>query len=76
MPYIASVGDFLNINILDTTLRDGEQTPGVSLTSNEKFRIAVKLDEIGIDFIEAGSAITSDGERNSIKEITKQGFNA
>lgn len=67
---------FLNIKVLDTTLRDGEQTPGVSLTSNEKFRIAIQLDEIGIDYIEAGSAITSNGERESIKEITKQGFNA
>ncbi|WP_407422361.1 (R)-citramalate synthase [Methanobrevibacter sp.] len=66
----------MNIKVLDTTLRDGEQTPGVSLTSNEKFRIANRLDEIGIDFIEAGSAITSNGERESIKEITKQGFNA
>ena len=66
----------MNIKVLDTTLRDGEQTPGVSLTSNEKLRIANKLDEIGIDYIEAGSAITSQGERQSIKEITKQGLNA
>ncbi|MBQ2832846.1 (R)-citramalate synthase [Methanobrevibacter sp.] len=66
----------MNIQILDTTLRDGEQTPGVSLTTSEKFRIATKLDEIGVDFIEAGSAITSEGERESIKEITSQGFNA
>ena len=67
---------FLNIQILDTTLRDGEQTPGVSLTSQEKFRIATKLDEIGVNYIEAGSAITSQGERDSIKEISNQGFNA
>ena len=67
---------FMNIKVLDTTLRDGEQTPGVSLTPLEKLRIASKLDEIGIDFIEAGSAITSEGERESIKEITKQGLNA
>ncbi len=66
----------MNIKVLDTTLRDGEQTPGVSLTPNEKLRIATKLDEINVDFIEAGSAITSEGERQSIKEITKQGFNA
>lgn len=65
----------LNIKVLDTTLRDGEQTPGVSLTSSEKLRIASKLEEIGVDYIEAGSAITSGGERDSIKEITKQGFN-
>ena len=64
------------IKVLDTTLRDGEQTPGVSLTPLEKLRIATKLDEIGIDYIEAGSAITSEGERNSIKGITKQGFRA
>ena len=69
-------GDFMKIKVLDTTLRDGEQTPGVSLTSMEKLRIASKLDEIGLDFIEAGSAITSEGERKSIKEITSQGFNA
>ena len=67
---------FLNIKVLDTTLRDGEQTPGVSLTPKEKLRIANKLDEIKVDYIEAGSAITSEGERESIKEITKQGFNA
>ena len=66
----------MNIKILDTTLRDGEQTPGVSLTSQEKFRIATKLDEIGVNYIEAGSAITSQGERDSIKEISNQGFNA
>ena len=66
----------MNIKVLDTTLRDGEQTPGVSLTPLEKLRIATKLDEIGVDFIEAGSAITSEGERESIKQITKQGFNA
>ena len=66
----------MNIKVLDTTLRDGEQTPGVSLTPLEKLRIATKLDEIGVNFIEAGSAITSEGERESIKEVTKQGFNA
>ena len=66
----------MNIKVLDTTLRDGEQTPGVSLTTNEKLRIANKLDEIGIDYIEAGSAITSAGERESIKEITGQNLNA
>ena len=66
----------MDINILDTTLRDGEQTPGVSLTALDKLRIATKLDDIGINYIEAGSAITSTGERNSIKQITQQGFNA
>ena len=41
----------MKINILDTTLRDGEQTPGVSLSSNEKLRIARTLDDIGINII-------------------------
>lgn len=67
---------FLNIKVFDTTLRDGEQTPGVSLTPSEKLRIATKLDEIGVDYVEAGSAITSEGERESIKGITGQRFNA
>lgn len=64
----------MKVEVLDTTLRDGEQTPGVSLTKNKKFRIASKLDEIGINSIEAGSAVTSVGEREAIKEITSQGF--
>ena len=58
----------MNIKVLDTTLRDGEQTPGVSLNPSEKLRIALKLDEIGVDFIEAGSAITSEGDLK-VKEI-------
>ena len=66
----------MKIEVLDTTLRDGEQTPGISLTKNKKLRIATKLDEIGVNSIEAGSAITSSGEREAIKEITSQGFNA
>ena len=65
----------LKIQVLDTTLRDGEQTPGISLTASEKLRIATKLDEIGVNIIEAGSAITSSGEREAIKEITSEGFN-
>jgi D-citramalate synthase len=66
----------MEIKVLDTTLRDGEQTPAVSLMKNDKLRIASKLDEIGVNYIEAGSAITSEGERDSIKGITSQGFNA
>lgn len=62
------------MRVLDTTLRDGEQTPGISLTASEKLRIATKLDEIGVNIIEAGSAITSAGEREAIKQITKEGF--
>ncbi len=67
---------FSDIKILDTTLRDGEQTPGVSLTTENKLLIARKLDSLGVDIIEAGSAITSEGERASIKKIAAEGLNA
>ncbi len=66
----------MKAKIFDTTLRDGEQTPGVSLTPDEKLRIAIKLDELGVDVIEAGSAITSSGEREGIKKITSEGLKA
>ena len=65
-----------NIKIFDTTLRDGEQTPGVLITSNEKLKIALKLDELGVDVIEAGSAITSKDEQKSIKTITENNLDA
>ena len=50
------------IKFLDTTLRDGEQTPGVSLVPESKLRIAQRLDELGVDVIEAGFAAVSEGE--------------
>ncbi|MBU4340682.1 MAG: 2-isopropylmalate synthase [Euryarchaeota archaeon] len=64
------------MKILDTTLRDGEQTPGVSLTTENKLLIAKKIDSLGVDIIEAGSAITSEGERSSIRKIAQEGLNA
>jgi D-citramalate synthase len=64
------------LRILDTTLRDGEQTPGVLLTAEDKLSIARKLDELGVDIIEAGSAPTSEGERGAIKAIAKAGLKA
>lgn len=64
------------VKILDTTLRDGEQTPGVALSPDEKLEIAKKLDELGVDMIEAGSAITSVGEREGMKKIAGEGLNA
>jgi D-citramalate synthase len=64
------------VRFLDTTLRDGEQTPGVSLSTDEKLAIAKGLDALGVQVIEAGSAMTSDGERQSIKAVTSLGLNA
>ncbi|MDA4129788.1 MAG: 2-isopropylmalate synthase [Thaumarchaeota archaeon] len=62
------------IRIFDTTLRDGEQTPGVSLTIEEKVEIAKALDELGVDVIEAGFPIVSEGERAAVKAINKLGL--
>jgi 2-isopropylmalate synthase len=64
------------VRIFDTTLRDGEQTPGVSITPEQKVQIAIKLDELGIDAIEAGFPVVSHGETVAIKNITKQGLKA
>ncbi len=64
------------IKVLDTTLRDGEQTPGVALTPDKKLEIAKALDDLGVDIIEAGSAITSEGERKGIKMIANEGLKA
>ena len=64
------------LNFLDTTLRDGEQTPGVSLIPENKLRIAQRLDELGIDIIEAGFAAVSEGELEAVRLIAKQGLNA
>jgi 2-isopropylmalate synthase len=66
----------LNVRIFDTTLRDGEQTPGVSLSPEKKLNIAKKLDELGVDAIETGFPIISNGERESVKMITSANLNA
>ncbi|MBS1263792.1 MAG: (R)-citramalate synthase CimA [Methanonatronarchaeales archaeon] len=62
--------------VLDTTLRDGEQTPGISLTSEEKLWIARQLDSMGVDTIEAGSVATSEGERRGIGRVADEGLEA
>ncbi|MEM1607062.1 MAG: 2-isopropylmalate synthase [Candidatus Bathyarchaeia archaeon] len=64
------------VKILDTTLRDGEQTPGVSLTPDKKILIAKKLDELGVDIIEAGFAAASEGEAEAIKLIARENLRA
>ena len=64
------------VRIFDTTLRDGEQTPGVTVTPDQKIQIAIRLDELGVDAIEAGFPIVSHGEMQAIKAISKQGLKA
>ncbi|WXG40341.1 MAG: homocitrate synthase [Candidatus Freyarchaeum deiterrae] len=62
--------------ILDSTLREGEQTPGVSFKIDEKLDIARKLDEIGVGMIEAGSPIVSEGVKEAVKRIGKEDLKA
>ncbi len=57
--------------IFDTTLRDGEQSPGASMNLDEKLRIAEMLEELGVDVIEAGFPIASDGDFEAVREISK-----
>lgn len=59
------------IHIFDTTLRDGEQVPGCKLNTNEKVELALRLEELGVDIIEAGFPISSPGDFNSVNEISK-----
>jgi isopropylmalate/citramalate/homocitrate synthase-like protein len=62
------------IRIFDTTLRDGEQTPGVSLTTEEKVTIARQLDKLGVDAVEAGFPVASRGEHEAVAAIAKAGL--
>lgn len=64
------------VRIFDTTLRDGEQTPGVSLTPEQKLVIAKQLDKLRVDTIEAGMPVVSPGEMNAVKKIAKEGLEA
>uniref|UniRef100_A0A7J3M5X8 2-isopropylmalate synthase n=1 Tax=Archaeoglobus fulgidus TaxID=2234 RepID=A0A7J3M5X8_ARCFL len=64
------------ISVFDTTLRDGEQMPGVSLPPFYKVQIAKALDRLGVDVIEAGFPSASKGEFESVKEISSLGLNA
>jgi len=62
--------------IFDTTLRDGEQSPGATMSHDEKLEIAQLLDEMGVDIIEAGFPIASEGDFRAVTEIAKAARNA
>ena len=64
------------VHIFDTTLRDGEQVPGCKLNTEQKLHIATRLDELGVDVIEAGFPISSPGDFHSVEEISKLVTNA
>src|SRR5271170_2319007 len=60
------------IHFFDTTLRDGEQSPGCSMTQQEKLQIAHSLADLGVDILEAGFAISSDGDFASVEAIARE----
>ncbi len=64
----------MRIRIFDTTLRDGEQTPGISLSPDQKLAIAKKLDDLGVDAIEAGFPVISEGELRAVSMIAAEGL--
>jgi len=68
--------DTNRVKIFDTTLRDGEQSPGAAMTFEEKIEIAEFLDEMGVDIIEAGFPISSSGDFEAVHEIAKRTKNA
>ena len=59
------------VYLFDTTLRDGEQTPGVNLNQDEKVEIAFRLESLGIDVIEAGFACASPGDAQAIRAVAQ-----
>ena len=68
--------DSNKVQIFDTTLRDGEQVPGCKLDTQEKLEIADRLDQLGVDIIEAGFPVSSPGDFHSVEEISKLVKNA
>src|SRR2546422_7096176 len=62
--------------IFDTTLRDGEQSPGAPMTHEEKLEVAELLDQMGVDVIEAGFPIASEGDFHAVHEIAERTRNA
>ena len=59
------------IFIFDTTLRDGEQVPGCKLNAGEKIELALALENLGVDIIEAGFPVSSPGDFESVENISK-----
>ena len=61
-----------NITIFDTTLRDGEQSPGASMNASEKLRLATQLEKLGVDVCEAGFPAASDGDFHAVSQISQK----
>jgi len=72
----ANKSDKDRVIIFDTTLRDGEQCPGATMTFEEKLEVAEMLDDMGVDVIEAGFPITSEGDFQAVSEIARRSKNS
>ena len=59
------------VQIFDTTLRDGEQSPGFSMNREEKLRLARQLEQLGVDVIEAGFPIASPGDLEAVRAVAR-----
>lgn len=70
-PKMQDVNDRKRVYIFDTTLRDGEQSPGAAMTKEEKIRVALQLEKLGVDIIEAGFAAASPGDFDSVSAIAQ-----
>ena len=77
-PHMEKVASNLNlpehVYIFDTSLRDGEQSPGISYTLDQKIQIAQQLNKLGVDVIEAGMPIVSQGDFDACKSIARLGL--
>ena len=60
------------VHIFDTTLRDGEQSPGFSMNREEKLQLARQLEDLGVDVIEAGFPIASPGDLESVRAVARE----
>src|SRR5215467_14387585 len=76
IPMSTSQSEKDRVVIFDTTLRDGEQCPGATMTHEEKLEVAELLDAMGVDIIEAGFPIASDGDFLAVNEIAKRTKNS
>ena len=71
-PNVTHTDGLDRVRIFDTTLRDGEQSPGAAMTHEEKLEVAALLDEMGVDIIEAGFPVASNGDFEAVSAIAKQ----
>src|SRR6185312_9168616 len=67
----SDAGDKSRVIVFDTTMRDGEQSPGASMSHDEKLELAKILEEMGVDVIEAGFPIASNGDFEAVKAISQ-----